>query len=345
MTEETRVSVEFTSTSSSAPALPSSHDPRNPWSTSCYTPALSTGGPTTTRRVLIEWYTYPPGSDLTAKERLARLSHLLKGCHKPATLSTLDSVGIVSNFNIDTIGLIFSVPATANPTKPPVSLYQLLSHRSPRPMPTLEQRIYLASVLSSSLYTFLLARWHHKRFISDSIVFLHDLSPAAPTPTPLPNLARLYIAGFGLSRPEDPAATSFPLFRADEFELYLHPDLDQAGPGQPTPKARAAFDIYSFGLVLAEIGFWGTLRNIVGAKRGPSAAGGGQPLTAQSMRTKVIEKCETDLACWAGKRYRDVTLRCLRAEDVDAGGVGEELSDFFDVVVAELARCCEDWKV
>ncbi len=133
-------------------------------------------------------------------ERLARLSHLLRTEYKPLTLGTLSSRGIVPSPNIDAIGLVFSIPPTADLTKLPISLYQLLEHKPPRPLPTLYQRLHLASALSSTLYTFLLARWHYKRFISDSIVFLYELSYIGP----LPDLVRPYVAGFGLSRPEDP---------------------------------------------------------------------------------------------------------------------------------------------
>lgn len=320
MAEEIREASNFTWTSASLDTI---------WSSSHYTPPPTPLRPSTTSRVLIEWYTSPAGSYLKAMERLARLSHLLRAEHKPSTLGTLSSRGIVPSPNIDAIGLVFSIPPTADPTKPPISLYQLLEHKPPRPLPTLHQRLYLASALSSTLYTFLLARWHHKRFISDSIVFLYELSHTGP----LPDLARPYVAGFGLSRPEDPQATSFPLARA-EFEAYLHPALLAAeAAGVTPPKTRAAFDVYSFGLVLVEIGFWIPLRKIVGD--------GGGNRGAEAVRKRVVDKCERDLACWSGERYRDVTLRCLRAEDVDKGGVGEELSDFFDVVVAELARCCE----
>ncbi|KAK3899697.1 hypothetical protein C8A05DRAFT_36673 [Staphylotrichum tortipilum] len=333
MAEEIREASNVRRISASTPPLSGPVD--TVWSSSHYTPPPTPLRPSATSRVLIEWYNYPASAYLKAMERLARLSHLLRAEHKPTTLSTLPSRGVVHSSNIDAIGLIFSIPPTADPTKLPVSLHQLLEHKPPRPLPTLHQRLHLASALSSTLYTFLLARWHHKRFISDSIVFLYELSRAGS----LPDLARPYVAGFGLSRPEDPQATSFPLTRADKFEIYLHPALAAAKAAgvTPLPKARAAFDVYSFGLVLVEIGFWIPLRKVVGD--------GGRNGDAETVRARVVDKCERDLACWAGERYRYVTLRCLRAEDMDAGGVGEELSDFFDVVVAELARCSEGSEV
>ena len=315
------------------PETRSSHNSAARWSR-CEHTASPTAG---TKRVLIEWYTCPQGLLEIAKERVARLAFLLQPSHKPPTLRTLCAIGTVLSPHIDnTIGLVSDFPPNTNATFDPVSLYSLLSQTpGHRTLPTQEQRMRIASTLSETLYTFLLARWHHKRFISDNVVFLYGTSP---TPIALPDLENPYVSGFGLSRPESLSGVSFPLFRAAEFEIYLHPlQLQALAMNREPPKARAAFDIYGFGLMLAEIGFWNKAANIAGIKRVSRNSGSGE------IRRLVISKCESDLACWAGRRYRDVVLRCLRAEDVADGGVGEDLSDFFDVVVGELAKCCEDW--
>ena len=56
--------------------------------------------------------------------------------------------------------------------------------------------------------------------------------------------------------------------------------------------------------------------------RQQTKAAAGHNVTA----TKVIGEmcCDNDLAWWAGKRYRDVVLRCLRVEDVENDGAGDD---------------------
>src|SRR5271155_4388265 len=53
----------------------------------------------------------------------------------------------------------------------------------------------------------------------------------------------------------------------------------------------------------------------------------------------MMEKCKTHLGCWMGERYCDATLRCLNAERVKDGGVGEDLNDFYWQAVLELIKC------
>jgi len=179
-----------------------------------------------------------------------------------------------------------------------------------------------------------------------------------------PDLENPYVSSFGLSRPENPGGISFHLFRTVEFEMYLHPvQLKALAEKKEPPKARAAFDIYGFGLMLAEVGFWNKVGNITGisnkkvsssssnsssssSSSSSSGSGNGKnggPWGSEEVRRLVVAKCESDLACWAGRRYRDAVLTFLRAEDVMNGGVWEDLSYFFDLVVAELAKCCDDW--
>jgi hypothetical protein len=99
---------------------------------------------------------------------------------------------------------------------------------------------------------------------------------------------------------------------------------------------RGRPDLYAFGLLLLEIGFWNTLSRLSatpkakGAKLSPSAQSG-----------SLVSKCKTDLACWMGEQYRDITLRCLNAENEDEGGVGGSLNEFYWSVVWGLMSCAE----
>jgi hypothetical protein len=45
----------------------------------------------------------------------------------------------------------------------------------------------------------------------------------------------------------------------------------------------------------------------------------GGKLSPSAQSGSLMGKCKTDLARWMGKPYRDITLRCLNAENEDEG--------------------------
>lgn len=296
------------------------------------------------RRVLVEWYPYPKSQEGVtsawelARERISRLSYLLTESNKPETLHTLNSIGYVDNSRASCFGLVSPIPPWASPAKGTVSLSNLLSRNVVSPasstaqghalLPRLSERFNLAALMASSLYTFRLTRWYHKRFNSTHVTFMYaNDTNQGPR---LPDLSNPYVGGFVVSRPDDPAGISLQVNPTNaELGIYFHPSCRVAPPAQ-VPPFRTAFDIYSFGLMLAEIGFWNTMHKIVPQYK---------KITPEEFREAVITKCTNDLACWMGNRYREVTLRCLRAEQIDAGGVGEELNNFYWDVVLELIKC------
>jgi hypothetical protein len=296
--------------------------------------------------VLIEWYPYPePQVGISAwdiaQERIARLSYLLQEHRKPSTMHSLNTVGFLENPAVHSFGLVYSLPDWCSKRIEPVTLYHLLARNIPSistskappklpSLPSLEQRYGLAAILASTLYTFMLARWHHKRYHSSNVLFLFPSGTSQVDAAP--NLSQPYIGGFTVSRPDTPTEISLPGVPNEEAELYLHPDL-RVKPPHKTPKYKSVFDIYSFGLLLAEIGFWNTVSSIALGKeknKDPSP---------QAFRRLVVKKCQADLACWMGERYRDVVLRCLNGEKASEDGVGENLSDFYWHVVLELIKC------
>lgn len=292
-------------------------------------------------KVLIEWYQYPPpkaGLDtwILSEERIARLSYLLREQSRPATLHTLNSLGYVDNKTGKCFGLILEIPDWASNTHEPVTLHDLLSrlvYGLPcRALPSLQTKYELAATLASTLYTFMLTRWHHKRFHSSSIFFLRrwDADPKYA----FPDLTKPYIGGFAVSRPDAPNEDTFPGMTASETELYLHPTLRGDGPSATPPRFDTSFEIYSFGILLAEIGFWNVLPKI--------ALAGLKDKNVQptKLRQLLIDKCTSDLGCWMGERYQHVALKCLTAGmPQEEGGIGSDQNDFYWQVVLELIKC------
>ena len=91
-------------------------------------------------------------------------------------------------------------------------------------------------------------------------------------------------------------------------------------------------DVYSFGILLAEIGFWTTLYNLAGRTKDKS-----KKVSPPEVRERLIQECESKLACWMGERYRDATLLCLNVELEN--GLGQSLNDFYLEVVLEVTKC------
>lgn len=288
---------------------------------------------------LIEWYQLPETTRAIlelrsiARERLAKLSVLLSAENKPSTLCAAESIGYVDANHFYRLGLVSRVPDGACITTLPVSLYSLLCRKSlpgtssQAPLPTLSQRFTLASALASSLYTFMLARWYHKTFNSLNIYFM--FSEAGNN---LPNLNSPLVGGYSVSRPSTEEEISICGTQTSLSETYLHPQLRVSAQ---RPKYASKYEVYAFGLLLAEIGFWRPISKIAAA----------HSLSADGLKDAVIAKSSSDLACWMGEQYRDVTLRCLRVDDALGTQIGDGLSDFYWSVVLELTRCAERAKV
>jgi hypothetical protein len=196
----------------------------------------------------------------------------------------------------------------------------------------LEQRYELAAILASSLYTFMLGRWHHKRFNSHSIFFLPPLNTPHSSE---PDVSNPYVGGYAFSRLDKPQEISLIGPSKDDVELYLHPDAQKSGlksPDKPRERFRRAFDVYSFGILLAEIGFWTTLHRIAGRTKDKS-----KKFSLSEVRERLIKECQSNLACWMGERYRNATLLCLNVELEN--GLGQSFNDFYLEVVLEVTRC------
>jgi hypothetical protein len=313
--------------------------------------------------VLVEWVEFPQGpfdARLLARERVAQLSSILEET-APATLCVLKALGFIEHVEGGSSGLVFALPPKTPTTRRATTLHELLS-RTPRvvapnpgarrpvsgsefiyPMPTLSQRLTLASTLSTSIYTFMLTHWHHERFSSLHMSFMLEKPPTRITgtmPAVSPSTTQAYsypeldlkspvIGGMAISRPDSTSERSLFAFPGDEELLYLHPDLrnalaaynaspkaievSQADDTSPLPRYTRKNDIYALGLLLAEIGFWGPICRLTRARRPSGVDATASALTPEQLRDAVFGSCSTDLGCWMGEAYRDVTLSCLRA--------------------------------
>ncbi|KAJ4262924.1 hypothetical protein NW762_006537 [Fusarium torreyae] len=306
-------------------------------------------------RVLIEWIPFPRNErgaydfELVklARKRLSQISYSLQQIGPLSPLQTLPPLGFVEFSSAKSFGLVSILPQDVTSSTKVVTLYEMLpgaqrpvttdrsnSRRNVQhPLPSLNQRLQLASKLAMGFYTFLLTRWHHERFSSLHIAFLVDQA-AALTSSELAALAPLdlglpIIGGFAISRPDSPTESSISAPVEDVEAVYLHPEVRQrirsgATTTQEQSGERTRYqrihDIYALGLLLVEIGFWKPI-----ARAAESGSGGkvnASSLTPKDFKRAVIKKTRSDMAFWMGETYRDVTLRCLLAGE--PGGVQAE---------------------
>ena len=131
--------------------------------------------------------------------------------------------------------------------------------------PVLEDKFKLAHSLAMTVYEFQRLGWVHKRLSPSNIVFFVDEKRKSAAAQDL--VQKPYVVGFSHSRPDDPNAfTDFP---DEPSKLYSHPAY--------VNKKRdylAAYDYYSLGLILYEIGMWRSISESKSMK-GLSAEGCG----------------------------------------------------------------------
>lgn len=315
--------------------------------------------PDDARRVLVEWTVISRQWKLLhvelCRSRIEKLVRQLGIRSKPATVRVLRAVALVEDFRDERnkrLGIIYELPPGISTAVSPVSLQDLLPVNaeglSPLGEPLLSARFRLAYVLATALHELHRVGWLHKELSSANIVFL--LPTARPLPSsethqpPSPDLAQPYITGFGYARPDTEKVISVPTGGAlDPNDLFRHPSVRRphSAPeqeGQAIPRFRRRFDVYSFGLILLEIGLWDRIATFERAsdRDDPHAfAARLRRIAAQHLGHRM------------GAAYRDVVIGCLGTSETDRLGLPavddedaeEELMAFYFGVVKQLGGC------
>lgn len=307
-------------------------------------------------RVMIEWIPFPQGDYNThklARRRMSQVSYSLHTIRQLSPFQALEPLGFVEHARSKSFGLVSTIPSTIPSSTKVVVLHDMLpgSYRSTMAnspadqhdryqLPTLNQRLQLASKLVTGFYTFLFTRWHHERFSSLHIAFLVDKvdTKGNPEPATSMDLSSPLIGGFAVSRPDSPTDLSISAPVEDAEAVYLHPEirenLKRGSTSQPGTEAKKRFqrshDIYALGLLLAEIGLWRSIARV--AESGSGKRIKVNSISSQDFKEAVIKKCRSDLAFWAGETYRDVTLKCLMAGDpggIEVDDTAQGLNNFY----------------
>ena len=174
-------------------------------------------------------------------------------------MSILNCLGYFQDDSADRrlFGFINVIPPKASQLSIPVSLNELLQDvRNPKrtfALPTLPQRIRIAQRLAITFLELHNSEWLHKSFHSDNVIFFKQNDKVVQFEAP-------YVCGFEFSRPDQVSAISFDV-QSSLMDIYRHPSLrGPFQPGKERPRYQRAYDVYSLGLVLLEIGLWQSVR-------------------------------------------------------------------------------------
>ncbi|KAJ7125809.1 prion-inhibition and propagation-domain-containing protein [Mycena crocata] len=293
--------------------------------------------------VLIERKTY--ASDISPGDMtklLFRLHNLANLVNSPPSEFLL-CMGYWSEPSNNCWCVVYEFPlhgTTASPNKDlgtpissqPLSLLQFVSSESFRP--ALEARLELASTLAGVFSRFYGSKWLHKGVRSDNIVF------------PLSGSGGVYdiscpiVAGFEYSRQSTEMESIDAMAAIRAHAIYRHP----AYPGLATERYRMAYDIYSFGLVLAEIAWWTPLESFLRAllrKKGLARSTETEERfgmeEAIELRRAVITRARKELAFRVGSGYKEVVEWCLTRGDTEKAENDADLAvEFYEKVAVPL---------
>ena len=199
---------------------------------------------------------------------------------------------------------IFENPPGIGPQIQPVSLLSALEQRS---KPNLTHRIALAHKIAQCLLYLHAVNWLHKALRSSNIIFFPDSDNEFDVRYP-------YVTGFDNSRRSlfDEATTQ--VVRIGRMQVYRHPDTQLDGLMLPY---RKTFDIYSLGLILAEIGLWEPIVSIMGIQdtmdKSPKWTRGVQERWLTS-EPRLLDSLRAEV----GEKYTSTVETCLKGRDAFA---------------------------
>ena len=255
------------------------------------------------QRVWINWQKNGTSGDLPAPNSISPTEELaiLLRTSKPDEFCTPVCLGYSILQRDETSlcpALIFKCPADFDFENQPRALFRAFTTYE---KPSLPQRVMLAHKLAQGLLYLHSVNWLHKALRSSNILFF------APSTSDL-NIRSPIITGFDNSRRSRFNETTNEVPRAGHMEVYRHPDTQRGGLMLPY---RKTFDIYSLGLVLAEIALWRPLVSIMGIETTVDQS----PRFASSIQERWLAsepKLLRSLRADVGEKYAEAVETCLK---------------------------------
>ncbi|GKT64810.1 protein kinase [Colletotrichum tofieldiae] len=284
--------------------------------------------------VWIEWNVLSPGPGTQRYIRLINaLGYMLEQVSRPELrlppcYGIYDDLAYEAENHEKRLGFIFGLPRAVSPSvsyhpnlqySPPQTLSSLIRDGG-KEIPALGDRFHLATVLAIAFSNFHTARWLHKGFHSDNILFFQRTNDLGVTVT------EPYITGFQYSRLQSEVSQSRGPLEDKKLEQYYHPQADQGFTKQR--------DLYGLGVVLCEIGRWKLVADSISRDKRKAMA------SRELWKEFLLDNVVIDLRWRMGKMYSDVVRVLLEGElpgdDVDGAFFAQE---FLQKVIQPLSSC------
>ena len=304
------------------------------------------------RRVWLEWrqkvedHHPSPETQEQIDARVRQLTALLCNKDKPPLFRSPRCLGYVRDDSdpVPRHALVYDMESC--PRTNCASLQTLRGLLTSQQMPSLGKRFALARAIVESVFYLHAVSWLHKDIKSDNIVFIRRFNQEAPVDgEQLVDTTSPILSGFDYSRPDLIDERSFRYDNAVVTnELYRHPDLLQL----KTKRYRKSYDMYSLGLVLAEIALWQSVEAIIGIEVRQT-----QLLKISKTLAKLNEQgnaLRLRLAAQVGDGYADAICHCVAGghsidtslssglEETDTEVRASMQEAFFEKVVKRFAK-------
>lgn len=305
-----------------------------------------------TKPVIVEWkhcsHRIPADLLRLLKRRVSLLTVQLQQTSRTAGFSILNCLGYFEDVGHHRMGIIFEYPQNDRPLEP-VSLQERITRdRSQKAVRDLSSRFAVARALALTFYRLHSVSWVHKSFRSDNVLLFEG-----PENNDESALGTPYVCGFDFARQDSPTelTENVPTILLSqesslEHSLYKHPDLDLRQPDVPVAddtmetviakskaaeavskafRYRKAYDIYSLGVVLLEVGLWVTVKGM--RKRNESL---------EKFRERLHADLVPELRYRMGPKYYNAVRKCLAGDFAGRHGRDVEEEEQADSTVTEL---------
>ena len=253
-----------------------------------------------------------PGDIERREERVQLLADLLR-TRGPLDFNTLRCTRWFREPNNARFGLVFEYPTGYDGF---VSLRETIETVGFSQRPTLGQRFRIAKYIGEALLGWhTSANWVHQAIASYNIFFFK------PVKSSNFDYSNPFLCGFEFARPN--AASSDTAYVDDfEFNVYRHPSRQ----GAPSEYHTKYHDLYSYGILLLEIGTWRLVGDYFETNRKLR-------ITPHKMQDSIKSQAQRRLGHCMGAGYERAVSRCLNTD------FGVELDDLFG---SRLAKAFED---
>lgn len=209
-------------------------------------------------------------------------------------------------------GLVFEYPAGHDGFK---TLRDLIQTASSTQRPTLGQRFLMVRSIGEAILNWhTSANWVHQGIASHNIIFFK------PVGSPNIDYSKPYLCGFEFSRPSTGISDN-AVVENFEMNVYRHPSRQ----GAPSEFHTKKHDLYSFGILMLEVGIWDLVSKCFNAKLR-------KDLVPEKMHDHIKLHARKRLGHHMGAAYERASSRCLNID------FGVELDDH---VGTQLARMFE----